>query len=83
MTQQSKLLGHVIRVEELDLMRQPTINKDLRTPGVFTRRPGRPRLDWLDENCKWTYKSVCDSEWGENKDDCAKTIIEGARERKI
>ena len=38
MNQQNKLLGHLIRADDLDPMRQPTINKDLRTPTVITRR---------------------------------------------
>ena len=56
MRQQNKLLGHVIRADMLDPMRLPTIDSNLNTPGVFTRRTGKPRLHWVKENCKWVYK---------------------------
>ena len=34
MMQQGKLLGHIIRADESDPMRTPTINNRLETPGV-------------------------------------------------
>ena len=49
---QNKLLGHVIRADDLDPMRLPTVNKKLLTPGVVLRRTGKPRLHWVRETCK-------------------------------
>ena len=56
--QQNKLLGHVIRADRMDPMRLPTIDSNLNTPGVFTKRTGKPRLHWVKENCTWVYKFV-------------------------
>ena len=67
MRQQNKLLGHVIRADTLDLMRLPTINSRLETPGVFWKRTGKPRLHWVRENCKWIYKYVLEKEWPDDK----------------
>ena len=53
MYQQNKLLGHLIRADPLDLMRQPTMNNTLPVPGIFEKRAGRPRLNWVEDSCKW------------------------------
>ena len=84
MRQQNKFLGHVIRADRLDPMRQPAIDSKLNTPGVVIKRIGKPRMHWVKENCRWIYKSVFDREWDPtNDDECIQTIIEGALGRKF
>ena len=42
-------------------------------------RKGRPRLNCVNENCKWMCKSVFDREWDPlNENACIRAIIEGA-----
>ena len=58
MTQQSRTLGHIIRIpkEQLDPMRMVTIDDNLQMPGVYQKRVGRPRYGWVKENCRWIYE---------------------------
>ena len=63
MNQQNKLLGHIIRADPLDPMRRPTITNDLQVPGNFKKRVGRPRFNWVLENCKWIHKKIYDEEF--------------------
>ena len=58
MTQQSKTLGHIIRIpkEQLDPMRMVTIDDNLQMPGAYQKRVGRPRYGWVKENCRWIYE---------------------------
>ena len=77
MHQQNKLLGHVIRADELDPMRLPT-------PGVVLRRMGKPRLHWVRENCKWVYKDVLGKDWSvEHEEQCIIDIVEAAMDRQF
>ena len=83
MRQQNKLLGHVIRADRMDPMRLPTIDSNLNTPGVFTKRTGKPRLHWVKENCKWVYKFVLEKEWPDDtslEKDCITEIVKAAME---
>ena len=83
MTQQGKLLGHVVRVDKSDPMRMATIDDRLETPGVFKKRVGRPRLGWVTENCKWIYGKTLLKDWDpENEDGCIDDIIKRAVARK-
>ena len=52
MSQQNIMLGHIVTAGPLDPMKQPTINDHLQIPNQFTDRVGRPRLNWVRENCK-------------------------------
>ena len=84
MLQQGKLLGHVIRADKNDPMRLPTINDKLETPGVHTKRVGRPRLGWVKENCKWTAANTLHIPWDSDNDEAsAATLITHAMERKF
>ena len=83
MRQQNKLLGHVIRADRMDPMRLPTIDSNLKTPGVFTKRTGKPRLHWVKENCKWIYMFVLEKDWPEDstvEQDCITEIVNAAME---
>ena len=83
MRQQNKLLGHVIRADRLDPVRLPTIDSNLNTPGVFTKRTGKPRLHWVKENCKWVYKYVLEKDWPADttlEQDCIAEIVKAAME---
>ena len=53
----------MIRADDMDPMKWPTIDRNLDTPGVFIRRSGKPRMHWVKENCKWVYKHVLEKEW--------------------
>ena len=84
MKQQGRLLGHVIRTDDDDPMKMPTIDARLNTPGVHWKRVGRPRLGWVTENCKWTYENTLLREWdSEDEDKCIDYLIEQAEERKF
>ena len=64
-------------------MRMARITDRLKTPGVFKKRVGRPRLGWVTDNCKWIYEKTLLKEWDpENGDACIDDIIKGAMERK-
>ena len=56
MFQPSKTLGHVIRCDRNDLVRQMTIDSSLQMPKVFTGRVEPPHVGWVNENCKWIYE---------------------------
>jgi len=83
MNQQNTLLGHVIRADPLDPMRQPTINNDLQVPGVFKKRVGRPRLNWVYENCKWVYKKQFNEDYDCNNPEHIEKLRNEALERKF
>ena len=84
MRQQGKLLGHVIRANKNDPMRLPTITDNLETPGVYTKRVGRPRLAWVKENCKWTAANTLHIPWdSDDENGSAAAIIEQAIARKF
>ena len=83
MKQQNRLLGHVIRADDMDPMKCPTIDKNLDTPGVFLRRSGKPRMHWVKENCKWVYTHVLEKTWPaeptrEQELDCIREIVNAA-----
>ena len=83
MRQQDKLLEHVIRADRMDPLWLPTIDSNLNTPGVFTKRTDKPRLHWVKENCKWVYKSVLEKDWPEDaslEHDCITEIVNAAME---
>ena len=46
---QETLLGHVLRLDEHDLMRTVTCNSQLRRPYQLYKRTGAPRLSWFDD----------------------------------
>ena len=52
---QSKLLAHVMRRDERDLLRQPTIDLNLQRPYQLKKRTGRPKLNWVEETLKQTF----------------------------
>ena len=84
MKQQGRLLGHVIRAEDDDPMKMPTIDAKLNTPGVWRKRVGRPRLGWVHENCKWTFENTLMRIWDEaDEESCVEQVIEGAIARKF
>jgi len=47
---QETLLGHVLRLEDNDLMRTVTCNNQLRRPYQLYKRTGATRLNWFDDN---------------------------------
>ena len=53
MNQQNRLLGESIHADIQNPLRTPTIDGNLDSPGVYTRRVGRPRYGWVKENCRW------------------------------
>ena len=53
MNQQIRILWHTICADRLDPMRTPTTDGNLDTPRVYTRRVGRSRYGWVEENCSW------------------------------
>ena len=83
MNQQNKLLGHVIRAHPADPMRQPTITNQLVTPGVYTIRVGRPRMKWVQENCKCAYNKQFNEEFDINDETHVARLIKEAEERKF
>ena len=83
MNQQNTLLGHVIRADPLDPMRQPTINNDLQVPGIFKKRVGRPRLNWVYENCKWVFKKQFNEDYDCNDPEHIERLKNEAKERKF
>ena len=58
MNQQTRTLGHIIRIPEelLDPMKMVTIDDNLQMPGAYSKRVGRPRYGWVKENCRWIYE---------------------------
>ena len=56
MRQQNKLFGHIGRAENLDLLKQPTIDRNFKQPHQLVRRVGQPRMGWVKENCKYALK---------------------------
>ena len=56
MRQQNKLSGHIIRVDNQDLLRQPTLDNNMKQPHQLIRRVGQPRMGWVKENCKYALK---------------------------
>ena len=56
MRQQNKLFGHIVRAENLDLLKQPTIDRNFKQPHQLVRRVGQPRMGWVKENCKYALK---------------------------
>ena len=83
MNQQNKLLGHVIRADPLDPMKQRTINNDLQIPGIYKRRVGRPRLSWVSENCKWIYKKQFQEDYDQNNPEHVQKLTKEAKDRKF
>ena len=81
MNQQNKLLGHVIRADPLDPMKQPTINNTLQIPGIYKRRVGRPRLGWVSENCKWIYKKQFHENYDEHNPEHVQKLLKEAKDR--
>ena len=52
-----KLLGHVLRAENHDPMRQVTFNKNTGKPVTFTKkRSGKPREQWTEQAMKRVWK---------------------------
>ena len=52
-----ELLGHVVRAENDDPMRQVTLKKgSIRNSAAGTRRVGKPKLEWVHENRKIAWK---------------------------
>ena len=73
----------MIRADRVDPMRLPTIDSNLNTPGVFTKRTGKPRLHWVKENCKWVYEHVLEKEWPVDtslETECITEIVKAAME---
>ena len=54
MRQQGKILGHIIRAPQMDLMRQPVLGSDMNIRSQGYKRVGAPRMKWFAENCKYT-----------------------------
>ena len=47
---QQTLLGHVLRMDTNDLMRQVTCDENLQRPYALRKKTGGPRLNWWDDN---------------------------------
>ena len=83
MNQQNTLLGHVIRADPLDPMGQPTINNEFQVPGAFKKRVGKPRLNWVYEDCKWVYKKQFNEEYDSTNPEHVQRLKSEALERKF
>ena len=57
-----KLLGHIIRSPQSDIMRQPTIDYNNRPVLAEVRREGRPRNNWANEAMKEAYDKIAESQ---------------------
>lgn len=67
MNQQSKLLGHLIRGDGDDPMKHATINEYFGQPeSPNQKRVGRPRLKWVEENCKYIFRKLENDEFDYN-----------------
>ena len=60
---------HQQNKDNRDPMRMPTINGKLDTPGVVLRRPAKPKLHGVKENCKWVYKEILGKNWVEAQEE--------------
>lgn len=91
MRQQNKLLGHVIRSDDLDPMKLPTIDKEISTHLVFSSEgPGSQGFTGtrVKENCKWVYKHVLEKDWPveptkEEEAKCIQEIVNAAKENRF
>ena len=57
-----KLLGHIIRSPQNDIMRQPTSESNNRPVIAETRREGRPRHIWANEAMKEAYDKIAEKQ---------------------
>ena len=83
MRQQNKCLGHVIRCEERDLMRYPTLGRDLSRNAQHYKGVGRPRQSWVDSNCAWAYRSIFNEEWNPNNPIHIQNLTNAALDRRF
>ena len=54
---QEILLGHVLRLDQTNLMRSVTCDDNLRRPYHLYQRTGAPRLNWYDDNMNRVYET--------------------------
>lgn len=52
MTRKVRLLGHILRTDSKDPMKQVLLDPYSNRPGLEYRRPGKPRASWLLETFK-------------------------------
>ena len=52
---QQKLLGHILRRDSTDILREPTVDSDLNRPQQTYKRVGQPRDKWLEDNIERTF----------------------------
>ena len=64
----SKLLGHIIRRDNDDLLKQVTI-RDMEAVRKPYRRVGRPRLHWMDLTLQETYYRITRQSFDKNNED--------------
>ena len=57
MRQQNKLFGHIIRADDSDIMKKPAFDERLGQPHQWIRRVGKPRMGWVEENCKYAMRT--------------------------
>ena len=55
---QEILMGHIIRLDQNDLMKQVTFTHDLYKPEFGKNRQGGPRLNWIDDNLQRLHEKV-------------------------
>ena len=79
---QETLLGHILRLDDNDLMRTVTCNSQLRRPYQLYKRTGAPRLSWFDDNINLVFNKFneCDEyvEFDHNNPDHVTLIKEKA-----
>ena len=81
MKQQNQILGHLIRAPDNDLMRRPTMGKQLEQNEQLYKRTGGPRMKWVGENCKYAYRKFFNEEFKYSNPEHIRKLTELAETR--
>ncbi len=64
-------------------MKMPAIGENLKQCENYYRRTCRPRMKWVEENCKYMYKKLTGREFDFGDQTCVDELIELAIEKKF
>jgi len=59
---QERLLGHILRLDQHDLMRKVTCDENLQRPYQLYKRTGGPRSNWYEDNLNRVFKRTANVE---------------------
>ena len=77
MERQNALLGHLVRAEERDIMKEVSLDEGMKTKDAGIRRVGRPRQKWVGSNIRYYWNNTFEEEY-EATDEQRETVREHA-----